>query len=85
MESSRAGGLLDFGKRCEVQDIEIELRNHKEEDIEVKIIEHWYAPAIAISDANFEAEKEDEYTYNFRVPVKADADNKLTYTIKQCW
>lgn len=84
-ESSRAGSLLDIGGRCSYQDIEVEVRNHKEEDIEVKIIEHFWGPSVTISNENYEVEKEDEYTYIFRMPVKADGENTLKYTVRQCW
>lgn len=85
-ESKRTGGLLDFGGRCQMQDINIEFANHKEEeDVEIKVIEEWYAPDITIVDSNYESEKEDEYTYIFYVPVESDGENSLTYTIRQCW
>lgn len=84
-ESQRTGGLLEFGGRCQLQDIEIEFSNHKEEDVDIKVIEEWYAPDISIVDSNYEPEKEDEYTYVFMVPVKADSENTLKYTIRQCW
>jgi len=84
-ESSRSGSLLNIGGSCDYQDIEVEIRNHKDEDIEVKVIENYWGPSVDISNSNYEVEKEDEYTYIFRVPVKADGDNTLKYTVKQCW
>ena len=84
-ESSRSGGLLNIGGRCEYQDIEINIRNHKQEAIEVKVMENYWGPSVEILDSNYKFEKEDEYTYTFRVPVEADGENTLKYTVKQCW
>lgn len=84
-ESSRSGGLLNIGGRCDYQDIEIEIRNHKDEAIEVKVIEHFWGPSVTISNENYDVEKDDEYTYIFRVPVEADGENTLKYTVRQCW
>lgn len=84
-ESSRSGNFLDLGGRCDYKDISIELRNHKEEDITVKVIEHYWGPVVEVDNANYEFEKEDEYTYIFRVPVSADGESTLKYTVQQCW
>lgn len=84
-DASRSGNFLDFGSRCNYQDVSIELRNHKEEDITVKVIEHYWGPVVEVDNANYEVEKEDEYTYIFRVPVSADGEATLTYTVQQCW
>lgn len=84
-ESSRSGNFLDFGGRCNYQDVEIELRNHKEEDATVKVIEHYWGPVVEVDNANYEIEKEDEYTYIFRIPVSADGESTLTYKVQQCW
>jgi hypothetical protein len=84
-ESSRSGNLLNIGGRCDYQDIEVEIRNHKDEAIEVKVIESYWGPSVEISDDNYDVEKEDEYTYIFRVPVEADGENTLKYTVRQCW
>lgn len=84
-ESTRTGGLLEFGSRCQIQDIEVKLRNHKDENVEVKIVEEWYAPNVSIITSNYKSEKKDAYTYIFRVPVRSSAENSLKYTMRRCW
>lgn len=84
-ESTRTGGLLEFGGRCQIQEVDINFANHKDEDIEIKVIEEWYAPDISIINSNFKSEKKDAYTYIFRVPVKSDSENALKYTVRRCW
>jgi hypothetical protein len=60
---------------------EITLRNHKEEDIVVTVIERtggdWQ-----ITKENYEHAKESNNVIKWRVPVKKDGESKLTYTIR---
>jgi hypothetical protein len=84
-ESSSSGSLLNIGGQCSYQDIQINLRNHKQEAIEVKVMESYWGPSVEILDSNYTVEKKDEYTYIFRVPVEVDGENILKYTVKQCW
>ncbi|MFH1447394.1 MAG: DUF4139 domain-containing protein, partial [Candidatus Micrarchaeota archaeon] len=74
------------GSYCHYTDtIEIELRNHKDEDIVVTVIEHprcdW-----DIDEENFRHVKESTSKIYWKVPVKADSSSKLTYVIDtSCW
>jgi hypothetical protein len=60
---------------------EVTLRNHKEEDIVVTVIERtggdW-----EIEEENYEHVKESNNLIKWRVPVKKDGESKLTYTIR---
>ena len=85
MESKGAGSILSYGSRCQYQDIEVELRNHKKEDIEVKVIDTFWGIDIATSNSNYAQTKKDEFTYETLVPVKAGETNTLKYTVRQCW
>ena len=85
IDSSREGSILKFGKRCEDKKIQVTLKNHKTENVNITVVEHVYGTNIQILDASITPEKEDEYTYLFRVPVKVDEDKVLTYTVRRCW
>lgn len=84
-DSKRGGNVLDFGKRCETESIEVTLKNHKETDVNITVVENVYGTDTQILAASISAEKEDEYTYKFNVPVKADGETVLTYDVKSCW
>ncbi len=60
---------------------EVTLKNHKEEDITVTVIERtggdW-----GIIEENYKHTKESNNKITWRVPVKADGESKLTYTIR---
>lgn len=67
--------------RMNEQEIKIELRNHKDENITVKVVER-FGPYWEIEKTSIEFEKEDASTAIFRVPVAADSDTTLTYTVR---
>lgn len=60
---------------------EVTIRNHKEEDITVTVLERtggdW-----DITQENFEHTKESNNKIKWRVPVKANGESKLSYTIR---
>jgi len=62
---------------------EISLKNHKNEDIVVTVVEHpqgWREWKVVKS--NMDYRKIDNYKIEFDIPVAADSEAKLTYTIK---
>jgi len=84
-ESKGTGSILDFGSRCQYQDVEVELRNHKKEDVEIKVVDTYWGIDVSTSNSNYTQEKKDEFTYETLVPVKAGETNTLKYTVRQCW
>ncbi len=62
----------------------IVLRNHKEEDIEVRVVEHLYRwsdwEIVKSSNENFT--KLDAQTIEWRVPVEAGGESEITYTVR---
>ncbi len=60
---------------------EITLRNHKEEDIEVGIIEAFYGNWKVISKSH-PYEKEDAFTIRFNVKVPKDGEVKVKYRVR---
>lgn len=65
---------------------EISLRNHKAEDVEVRVVEHMFRwSEWKILEASHEYEKLDAQTVEFRVPVEADGEVTVTYTVRYEW
>ncbi len=65
---------------------EITLRNHKDEDIEVRVVEHLFRwSAWQILDASEDFEKLDAQTIEFRVPVEANGEAEVTYRVRYEW
>jgi hypothetical protein len=62
-------------------DYRIELRNHKEEDVSVSVIEH-ATEDWTILRSNHPYEKQDAATFSFLVRVPADGKATITYTIR---
>jgi len=83
--TKRDGKVLDYGKRCEEQTKEVLLKNRKTEDVSITVVEHTYGTDIDILKPSLPFEKEDEYTYEFKVSVPQDGETKLTYIVKRCW
>jgi hypothetical protein len=65
---------------------EIRLRNHKDEDVEVRVVEHMFRwVEWKILDESHKHEKTDAQTIEFRVPVEADGETIVTYTVRYEW
>ncbi len=62
---------------------EIKLRNHKEEAIEVTVVEHllFYAE-WEITRSNFEYHKKDAQTIETKIGLQPDEEKVLTYTVR---
>jgi len=60
---------------------EIEIRNHKEEDIVVDVVEPMPG-GWEILEASQEHEKKDAHTAIFHLPVVADGEGKVTYRVR---
>lgn len=68
------------GSQTNEQDIEITLKNHKKEDIQVVVTEHaWGDWHVTKKSQDFR--KKDAYTLEFNVPVPADGNATVTYTL----
>ncbi len=74
------------GKRM-TESFEIKLRNRKEKDaVEIRVVEPLYRGANwKITASSLPYEKIDSHTAEFRVPVPADAEAVLTYTVNYRW
>jgi hypothetical protein len=68
------------------ESFEIKVRNHKKEEVEVRIIEHlyrWFQWEITEKSNIFL--KTDARTIEFRVPVKPDEEKVVTYSVHYTW
>ncbi|MBI1396504.1 MAG: DUF4139 domain-containing protein [Betaproteobacteria bacterium] len=77
---------LDTGRRTMTESFEIRVRNHKERSVEVIVRESLFRWANwRIVSASQAFEKEDARTIRFRVPVAADAEGVVRYTVRYAW
>ncbi len=67
--------------RVHEEDYEISIRNHKDEDVVVLVVEHphayWTVPAKTHEDEKVEASR-----IEFKLPVEADGETVLAYTVR---
>jgi len=67
--------------RVREEDYEVSLRNHKDEDVVIRVVEHprgyW-----DVLRSSHEYEKAEAYRIEFQVPVAADDETTVTYTIR---
>jgi hypothetical protein len=62
---------------------QIKIRNHKEERIEVLVVEHLsYYAEWKITKSDFDYLKKDAQTIEFKLPVEKDGETVLDYTVK---
>ncbi len=65
---------------------EIKLRNHKDEDATVRVVEHLYRwTNWKVTESSQKFTKKDAQTIEFEVPVKKDGESVVTYTVKYSW
>jgi len=75
-----------LGDRALEESYRITLRNHKDEDVEVRVAEHmfrWSEWEIVVESD--EHEKLDAQTVEWRVTVPADGEAEVTYTVRYRW
>jgi hypothetical protein len=72
--------INDLGCRHEVE-WEVSLRNRKDEDITVTVLERAYWD-WTITKTTHSYERESNELIKFRIPVKANSETKLAYTIR---
>ncbi len=67
------------------QSFEVTIRNHKKEDVVVVVPQHIGYANWKVVASNIEYRKTDALNIEFKVPVKADGETKLTYTMDVWW
>jgi hypothetical protein len=74
------------GRRIIEESYEITLRNHKEQEVEVRVVEHmfrWSEWEVLRSTQDYV--KLDAQTLEFRLPLKADGEATVEYTVQYRW
>ena len=75
-----------LGDRALEESYRITLRNHKDEDVEVRVVEHMFRwSEWEIVEESDEHEKLDAQTVEWRVTVPADGEAEVTYTVRYRW
>ncbi len=77
---------VDTNKQRMDEAFKITLRNHKDEDVEVRVVEHLYRwSEWQVLESSQEYDKKDAQTIEFRVPVEANGEAVVTYTVRYEW
>ncbi|MFC2030016.1 DUF4139 domain-containing protein [Chloroflexota bacterium] len=77
---------VDYDEDWMEETFEITLRNHKDEDVEVRVVEHMFRwVEWKILEESHRHDKTDARTIEYRVPVKADGETTVTYTVRYTW
>jgi hypothetical protein len=85
-ERKRTNHKLDNNARTLDESFAITLRNHKKEPVEIRVVEHLYRwPNWEITEKSAAFAKIDDQTMEFRVEVKPDAEQIITYTAHYSW
>ncbi len=85
-ERKRTNHKLDNNRSELDESFAITLRNHKKEAVEIRVVEHLYRwPTWEITEKSHDFVKTDDQTIEFRVEVKPDAEENITYTAHYSW
>jgi len=77
---------VDAGKENADEAFEIKVRNHKQEAVEIRVVEHLYRWATwKIVTSSDPYEKTDSRTIEFRVKVPPEGEKILTYQARYSW
>jgi hypothetical protein len=72
------------GNRSRQDLFEIRLRNHKKDAVQITVVEHFWGD-WKIEPATHPFVKKDAGTAEFKVPVTADGESVLTFTVNTKW
>jgi len=70
-----------ISKKVEDREFEIELRNHKTEDVLIRVEKRLWG-FFEITQSSHEYEKKDANTIAFEIPVGADSETKVRFTVR---
>ena len=77
---------IETGRKWMLESVEIKVRNHKDQDVVVRVKEPLYRwRTWRITAESHEHTKLDARTAVWDLPVKADGEVKLTYTVEYTW
>jgi hypothetical protein len=85
-ERKRTNHHMDNKQKELEESFAIKLRNHKKEAVEIRVVEHLYRwPTWDITEKSNPCLKTDAQTIEFRVELKPDAEETVTYTVHYSW
>jgi hypothetical protein len=85
-ERRRTNYKMDSGEKWVDESFEIKLRNHKKEPAEIRVVEHLYRwTNWQITEKSNFYLKTDAQTIEFRVSVKPDEEQTVSYTVRYSW
>jgi len=85
-ERRRTNYRIDTARHWLDESFEIKLRNHKEEPVEIRVVEHLYRWVNwEITQKSNTFLKTDSQTIEFRIQVKPDEEKVVTYTVHYTW
>ena len=85
-ERTQTSYNIDTGRDWLDESFEIELRNRKDEAVEVIVVEHLYRWVNwEVREATDDFEKTDARTIEFRVRLEAGEEKKISYTAHYTW
>ncbi|HET6400320.1 MAG TPA: DUF4139 domain-containing protein [Candidatus Kapabacteria bacterium] len=73
-----------IGNQESEETVEITLKNHKDEDVTIDAVEN-LGENWEITEHSMDFEKQNASTIVFHVPVKANGETKVTYTVQHRW
>ena len=73
-----------LSKRSREESYEVKIRNHKEEDVSVTVVEKFWGD-WEIKKSTHDFVKKDAYSAEFILPVKKDGETVLEYTVFMKW
>jgi hypothetical protein len=85
-ERRRTNFKIDTDKHFLDESFEIKVRNHKEEPVTVRVVEHLYRSInweVAVRSDPFS--KTDSQTIEFPVTIAPNAEKAITYTVHYTW
>ncbi len=78
--------VIDTLRRTLDESFEIRLRNHKQQPVEIRVVEHLYrADTWDIIQHSNAFVKQDSHTIEFRVQVPPSGEKVITYTVHYTW
>ena len=85
-ERRRTNVKADSSNHWLDESFEIKLRNHKKEPVEIRVVEHLFRwTNWDITEKSDPFTKTNAQTIEFRVPVKADEEKTIHYTVHYSW
>jgi hypothetical protein len=72
------------GNRSRQDAIEVKLRNHKKEAVQITVLERFWGD-WKIDSSSFPFVKKDAATAEFKVPVPSDGESVLSFTVNMKW